>query len=113
MQLRSPQVPHRYLGTLPGLRLYFVVADDCVGSSFAEVDCSASVKWGSDDGGNVMPRSDQRFARWRVVLRPLPLAAGLFVPARECSDELDLEPLGRPLGRPALLGVGVFGFARG
>ena len=89
------------------------MADDCAGSSFAEVDCSASVKRGSDDGGNVMPRSDQRFARWRVVLRPPPPAAGFVVPAREFSEELDLEPLGRPLGRPTLFGVGAFGFARG
>ena len=87
------------------------MADDCVGSLFAEVDCSASDKRGS--GGNVMPRSDQRFARWRVVRRPLPSAVGSVVPVRERSEELDFEPLGRPLGQPTFLGVGVFGFARG
>ena len=87
------------------------MADDCVGSSLAEADCSASDKRGS--GGNVMPRSDQRFARWRVVRRPPPLAVGLVVPVRERSEELDFEPRGRPLGRPTFLGVGVFGFAGG
>ena len=72
----------------------------CVGSSAAEVDCSAICTL-----VNVMLSSDQPLVRWHLFRRLLDLVDGLATLVRARSEEFDFVPLGLPLRRLVFIDV--------